>query len=180
MRQKNTRRLAYLGVLTAAALCLSWLESLLPLALPVPGAKLGLANIAVMIALFTLGAGWALTVMVLKCVLTSFLFGNFSSLLFSLFGGILSLGAMWLCRKFTGRVLSQRGGSRAGAALPTPRQKIAAPQRAGSAAIFSYLPLLLLASVPLGILTAFACYPVIRVLWQNRQRLGLKQSAFFH
>lgn len=172
MANISIRRLACLGVLTAAALCLSWLESLLPLALPVPGAKLGLGNIAVMIALFLLGPVSASGVMLLKCLLTCLLFGNFSSLFFSLCGGLLSLGIMCVLKLFAGRYVSLLGISVAGACLHNTGQILAASILTQSAAIFSYLPVLLLVSIPLGILTALVCYPVIRALEHNRERLS--------
>ena len=57
--KKNTRRLALLSCLTASALLLAWLEFLLPLPIPLPGVKLGLANLAAVYALYRLSAGGA-------------------------------------------------------------------------------------------------------------------------
>ena len=89
----TTKNLALCAVLTALALGLSTLENLFPVSLlvPLPGVKLGLANIVTVFALYQLGAVPALVILVARCLLGSLFAGNASALLFSLMGGI---GAM--------------------------------------------------------------------------------------
>ena len=83
----NAKNIALCAMLTALALGLSTLEGLFPITLlfvPLPGVKLGLANIVTVFALYRLGPVPALTVLVLRCMLGSIFAGNMSALLFSL------------------------------------------------------------------------------------------------
>ncbi|MPN02962.1 hypothetical protein SDC9_150183 [bioreactor metagenome] len=85
----STRQLALCAMLTALALALSYLESFFPLSLviPLPGIKLGLANIVTLFALYTLGPGQALIILVTRCTLGALFAGNMNALIFSVLGG---------------------------------------------------------------------------------------------
>lgn len=78
---------------------LSFLESLLPTFIPIPGVKLGLANVVTVFLLYSLGAPLALCVSVLRVLLSALLFGSVQTLAFSLSGALLSLLVMVLARK---------------------------------------------------------------------------------
>ena len=84
MRKTKT---AFLGVMTALALIFSYVESLVPIPIPVPGIKLGLANLMVVVLLFTVGTKEAFWMNLARILLSGFLFGNFSSILYSIAGG---------------------------------------------------------------------------------------------
>lgn len=90
----KTKNIAKYGLMTALALILGYIESLIPVFFTVPGMKLGLANIAVIISLYILGTKGALIINISRILLISFLFGNGISLIFSMAGGILSLVVM--------------------------------------------------------------------------------------
>lgn len=90
------------GMLIAAALILSYIESQIPAFFAVPGMKLGLTNVVVLTALYKLGSKSAMAINVLRIVLVSFLFGGFSAMIYSLAGGMLSTAVMILLKK-TGR-----------------------------------------------------------------------------
>ena len=92
----NTRSIALCAVLTALALGLSTLENLFPVTLvvPLPGVKLGLANIVTVFALYELGAVPALTILTARCLLGGVFAGNLSALLFSLLGGFTAMLVM--------------------------------------------------------------------------------------
>jgi len=92
----KTYRLALYGILIALAFILSWLETFLPNPLEgmVPGIKLGLANLVVIIALLRLGFPAAIIISLLRVLLTAFTFGNLSMLFYSLAGAVLSLLSM--------------------------------------------------------------------------------------
>ena len=89
----TTKNLALCAVLTALALGLSTLESLFPVSLvvPLPGVKLGLANIVTVFALYELGTAPALVILLARCGLGSLFAGNASALLFSLLGGLTAM-----------------------------------------------------------------------------------------
>ena len=92
----TTKNLALCAVLTALALGLSTLENLFPvsLAVPLPGVKLGLANIVTVFALYELGAVPALVILFARCGLGSLFAGNVSALLFSMLGGLCAMLVM--------------------------------------------------------------------------------------
>lgn len=90
------RRAALYGVLTAAALACGYLELLIPLPVTVPGVKLGLGNIVILMALERLGAKAGFFLMFIKVIASTLLFANLQMLIFSLAGGLLSWAVMAL------------------------------------------------------------------------------------
>ena len=149
----TTKRLTLCALLTAMALALSYLENLFPLslAIPVPGVKLGLANIVTVFALWALGPGQTLLILLARCFLGSLFAGNLNALIFSLLGGLCALGTMvFLSRR---RGLSLYGVSVGGAAAHNCGQIAAAVLTLGSAAPLYYLPVLLAVSLLTGGLT---------------------------
>ena len=86
----NTKKVAYLGLLIALAFVLSYVEVLLPLNIGIPGAKVGLANIVVVVALYTIGGKNAGMLSLVRVLLVGLTFGNFAMMLYSLAGAILS------------------------------------------------------------------------------------------
>lgn len=108
----QTRRLALLGLFTAAAILLGYVEMLLPVFTTVPGMKLGLPNLAVVAVLYLYGWKEALAVSTVRVGVIALLFGNLFSFLFSLAGGLFSLLVMALLKR-TGR-LDEIGVSLAG------------------------------------------------------------------
>ncbi|MGN0482143.1 MAG: Gx transporter family protein [Lachnospiraceae bacterium] len=95
----STKEIAFFGVFLAFALILSYIESLIPFYFGIPGAKLGLPNLIIVMMLYCVGAKEALTLSVLRIVLSGFLFGNLFSILYSLAGGLLSFLLMVLVKK---------------------------------------------------------------------------------
>ena len=112
-------KIAQYGLLTALALVLSYLESLIP-PLWVPGVKLGLPNLAVVFALYRLGWKDACAISLARVVLVTLLFGNGAALAYSIAGAALSLSLMGLLKKT--RKFSTVGVSVAGA-CPTTRDR---------------------------------------------------------
>lgn len=103
MTQKRTKTVALYGLMVALALILSYLEAQIPAFFAVPGMKLGLTNVVVLVALYCLGARSAMGINLMRIVLVSILFGNGMSLAYSLAGGMLSSVVMILLKK-TGRL----------------------------------------------------------------------------
>ena len=97
----RTKRLVLLSAITAVAMILSFVESRIPPLIAIPGVKVGLANIAVIFALYRLGVGRAACVSLVRVLLVSLLFGTPASFLYSLTGALLSLGVMVLCKHFS-------------------------------------------------------------------------------
>ena len=93
--ERKGARLASFGVFVALALIFSYIETLIPFQIGIPGVKLGLANLVIVIALYRMPVGEVYLLSGVRVVLTGFLFGNLMSILYSLAGGILSLTVMW-------------------------------------------------------------------------------------
>ena len=160
----TTKKLALAAVLTALALGLSTLENLFPVSLlvPLPGIKLGLANIVTVFALYRLGAPFALAILVARCLLGAMFAGNVSALLFSLMGGVLAMLTMIVLRRVRG--LSVYGVSIAGAAAHNIGQICAAMVVLGGTAVLGYLPVLLGVSLITGTLTGFVASLLFRAM----------------
>ena len=94
-------RVAYFGVFTALALIFSYVETLIPISFGIPGVKLGLANLIIVIALYKMRLSEAYLLSVVRVVLSGFIFGNYFSIIYSLAGGLLSLTAMACLKKMT-------------------------------------------------------------------------------
>ena len=96
----STKQLVTLSALIAVAMILSYIESLIPAFVAVPGVKMGLSNIATVFALYALGWPFAICVSVVRVVLSALLFGNVVSLIYSISGAALALLSMILMKRF--------------------------------------------------------------------------------
>ncbi len=152
------RKAAYMGMLAALAFVFSYVESLIPINLGIPGVKLGLANMVVMVTLYLVGAKEALTLSLVRIVLAGFTFGNLASMGYSLAGGMLSLLVMVVAKK-TG-LFSITGVSILGGVFHNVGQILAAAFVVETATLFYYLPFLIVsgtaAGIAIGMLSAMA------------------------
>lgn len=160
----TTKQLTLCAVLTAMALALSYLENFFPLslAIPIPGIKLGLANIVTVFALYALGPGQALLILLARCFLGAVFAGNMNALIFSLLGGVTAMLVMIGLSRL--RKLSVYGVSVGGAAAHNCGQVAAACLTLGSGAPLYYLPVLLGASLLTGAVTGVAAACLFRAL----------------
>lgn len=151
-------------MLSALALALSYMESFFPLVLlvPLPGVKLGLANIVTLYALCTLGFRSALAILLVRCTLGALFAGNASALIFSLLGAIFALCAMELLRR-AGKC-SIFGVSIAGAAAHNVGQVCAAMLTLGATAPLYYLPFLLLVALFTGTISGSVTALLLRAM----------------
>ena len=161
----ETRKIARMGLLVALSMILSYVESLIPAFVAVPGVKVGLANMVVIFALYTLGPIEALIVSLLRVILSSFLFGSVLSLLYSLSGALLSLGGMILMKKlkiFSTTVVSVTGG-----VLHNVGQILVACLVLETDVLLYYLPVLILSGVITGAVIGIIASLVIKRLENN-------------
>ncbi len=142
-------KIAYWGVFLALALVCSYVESLIPISFGIPGVKLGLTNIVVILMLYTIGAKDAILISVLRIILAGFMFGNAFSIIYSLAGGILSFVVMVLLKN-TGK-LKILSISTAGGISHNVGQLIVAALVVENYNILFYVPVLIIA----GIITGF-------------------------
>lgn len=141
---------AYFGVFTALALIFSYVETLIPINFGIPGAKLGLANLVIVIVLYKTGGKEALLLSVIRIVLSGFLFGNLFAILYSLAGGLFSLAVMGLVKRR--KSFSIVGVSMAGGVTHNIGQLIVAMLVVETYQVGYYLPVLMLAGLATGTL----------------------------
>ena len=123
--KQQIRKLTLLSVLTAAALILSYAESVLPPLFPsVPGIKVGLPNIVIIFVLYRMDVRSAISVSLVRICIAALLFGSPLSFVYSLAGAFLSLTVMALLKKLN--ILSTVGVSIAGGILHNMGQILAA------------------------------------------------------
>lgn len=147
----KTSKMTFLGLFTAVAMILSFVETLLPpLTTALPGIKMGLPNIAIMFILYRVGWKEATVVSIVRVILVSLLFGSIMSMVYSLGGAILSLLIMTLMQKLTS--FSRVSISVVGGVCHNIGQILVAWAVTSTAQIVYYLPVLLISGCAAGIL----------------------------
>ena len=148
------KKTAYLGVMLALALICSYVEVLIPIPIGIPGIKLGLANIVIVFALYSLGIKEALVLSIMRVTISGFMFGNVIAIAYSLAGGLLSLLIMFLLKKTD--KLSCISVSIAGGIFHNIGQMIIATILVDNYYVLYYVPVLMIA----GFITG-ACIGVV-------------------
>lgn len=149
MKERTTaKKVALYGMLIALAFVFSYVEAMIPMPVPVPGVKLGLANLVNMVGLYTIGAAGTAAVSLLRIVLVGFTFSNTSAMLYSLAGGILSLAVMILAKKTDW--FGQVGVSILGGIFHNVGQLAVAVAVTRTPGLVAYFPMLLAAGVITG------------------------------
>lgn len=151
----KTTKLTLTALFLSLSFMLSLLEGFVPISVfvPIPGLKLGFANIAVMAAILYCGRISALCIVVLRPLLNLLLFGNITSFILSLSGGLLSYFVLLFTVKLYKKAFTFGGISVISAVCHSIGQIIAASIVVTSGAVYSYLPLLCAASAVTGMLT---------------------------
>ena len=157
-------RAAYFGVFTALALILSYVEMLIPINFGIPGAKLGLANLIIVIVLYKTDWKEALLLSVTRIVLAGFIFGNMFSILYSLAGGILSLAVQAVLKKQGS--FSVAGVSIAGGVSHNIGQLIVAMIVVETYQVGYYRPVLLISGLLTGLLIGVISGEVLKRIRQ--------------
>lgn len=163
----KTKKVTVMAMCIALAMILSYLESLIP-SPGIPGVKLGLANLAVIFALYKLGWKEAVGVSLLRVLLVSLLFGHAASLMYSAAGAVLSLLGMILLRRFD--KLSCVFVSVSGGVLHNVGQILMAWVLMGSNVVF-YLPVLILSGTVAGVVIG-----VVAALLVKRTDIGERKQ----
>ncbi|WP_124068281.1 Gx transporter family protein [Clostridium sp. E02] len=148
-KNKSAKFAAVYGMLIALAFVLSFIESLIPISLGIPGVKLGLANLVTIVGLYTIGIRGTVVISLLRIVLVGFTFGNMFALFYSLAGWGLSLFTMAVCKKFNW--FGTTGISILGGIAHNIGQICVASIVVQQVGIFYYLPMLLLAGTVAGL-----------------------------
>ena len=151
----KTRKIAVLGLLTAIALTIFMVEAQIPSIVPLPGVKLGLANIVTVFTVFALGPGDGILVLAARIFLGAVFAGNFSTIFYSAAGGALAIAATILLRKILNRNQMWVAGC-LGAVAHSIGQMAMAVLLLGTPSIVVYLPVMIVISIITGLFTGFA------------------------
>ena len=155
----TTQQMVYVAMLACLAMILSYIERMIPLSFTVPGIKLGLANLVILSGIYLLTFRQALTLVVLKCVMTAWIFGSFSAFLYSSAGSVLSFLVMAALIEIMPNQKKEQPAGRgiilvsvAGGVCHNIGQILMAALVVGSFKVLYYLPVLIIAGLLTGLL----------------------------
>jgi heptaprenyl diphosphate synthase len=158
----KTKHVATFGMLIALAFILSYIETMIPVMVPVPGIKLGLANLVVLVALYSMGFREAFLLSMIRIVLVGFTFGSLSTMLFSFAGGILSLTLMAIFQK--SKLFSMTGISIIGGLGHNIGQILVAMLVVQNLNLVYYLPILMISGLITGTVVGLVGALIVRSL----------------
>lgn len=158
----RTKKMALSAILAALAMILSYVEAMVPMPVPIPGIKLGLANLVILLAIYRLGFKYALAINCIRIFVTGLLFTGVFGILYSLAGGLLSLLVMYLL--YRTEIFSMVGVSMAGGVAHNLGQLLTACLIMSNIRLMSYFAVLLFAGMGSGILMGIVAWLVCQRL----------------
>lgn len=161
----SAKRIAKMSMLVALAIIFSYIEFLIPINLGVPGIKLGLANLVIVIALYTMNTMDVWLISILRILILGFMFGSGMSIIYSIAGAVLSLIVMCIIKRIKG--FSIVGVSIAGGVCHNIGQILVAMLVVETIGILYYMPALLVAGVITGAIIGIISKRVVRVVSKN-------------
>ncbi|MDD2973150.1 MAG: Gx transporter family protein [Lachnospiraceae bacterium] len=160
LKVSHVTYITYLGMMIAVAMILSYVESLVPFYFGAPGIKLGLANFVMVFMIYQQNAKEALLINFLRIILVGFLFGNMSSILYSLAGGLLSFIVMYLSKKM--HIFGICGVSILGGISHNMGQLVVAMFVVRTFGVAYYLPVLLIGGLITGLLIGIVTEEILK------------------
>lgn len=159
------RKTAFLSVMIAFAMILSYIEYLVPFYFGAPGIKLGLANFIIVLMIYRFGWKEALTINVTRIILSGFLFGNLFAVIYSIAGALISFLFMLLIKRIKG--FSILGVSICGGVTHNVGQLLIAMFVVQTKGVLYYIPVLLVGGIVTGLLIGILAMQVLKRLPQN-------------
>ena len=153
MEHKSVKRMVFLAIMTSSAIIIHFIESLFPLPFILPGIKLGLSNAVSLVVLYIYGPISAFIILIIRVLLSSFLYAGLSGVIFSLAGGVLSLSVMVIIWRLREKGFGIVGASTAGGVFHNIGQILAAYAVLRTDSVFFYLPVLIISGTITGIAT---------------------------
>ena len=161
-KNNSAKRVATVAILIAVAFVLSWIELILSITTPIPGIKIGLANLAVLFTMYYCSEKEAFMVLVGRLILNAILFGNVNSLIYSVAGGLLSFVIMVICKKLfpkhiiyisiTGGVFHNIG-------------QLTAASIVMNTFLSWYMPYLIIGGILAGLFNGIVCQKLLKSSW---------------
>lgn len=155
----NTKKITITALMAALALIFSYIEVLIPFNPAIPGIKLGIANLVVIIALYYLGLKYAVLINLIRILMSGLLFSGMFGVLYSLAGAILSMIVMVILKK-TG-VFSMAGVSMAGGVAHNLGQILIAAFLVSNLSIFVYFPILIFSGMISGAIIGIVAHLIV-------------------
>ena len=162
MIKENTKKIATLGVIAAFGAILSYIEAIISFGIFIPGVKLGLANLAVVIALYIYGYKDAIIINIVRIIVVGLIFGNLFSISFSIAGALISYIVMALLKRLD--IFSPIGVSVAGGVAHNVGQLFIAALVIESYSVINYLPILIFAGIVCGLIIGIVSHMMIKYL----------------
>ena len=169
---KRLNRIIFVSLLVAIGLALSVIESSIPIPIAIPGARLGLSNMVILVSLVIFGFKEAFSISILKSILLMLVTGSVSSFFYSITGAILSSITMFLAYRYMSNIFSLIGVSILGALAHNAGQVSVAALILNNIKVFSYLPMLLLLSLFTGYFVGLASIYISKSLKDNLRLLN--------
>ncbi len=158
-QSSSAKKTAVSGLMTALALIFSYIEVLIPFNFGVPGVKLGIANLVVIVALYRLGKKYAFGINIVRVLVAGLLFSGVFGMLYSLAGAILSFAVMVAVKSV--KIFSVTGVSIAGAVAHNFGQILVATFLVENLKMFAYFPVLIFSGVASGAIIGIIAYFII-------------------
>lgn len=146
----SAHKVAYAAILAALAMIFSYIEAIIPFSIGIPGVKLGIANLVVLVALYKLNFKFAFLINLIRIFAVGFLFTGAFGILYSLAGGLLSLFVMVIVKN--AKIFSVVGVSLAGGVAHNLGQLITATLIVSNIKLFVYFPVLIFSGLISGII----------------------------
>lgn len=162
LSQDKIRKLSLCALFSALALIFSYIETLFPIPVPIPGVKIGIANLVVLIAIYRFNFKTAFFINIFRIIVSSLLFSGVFAMIYSLAGGILSILFMYVL--YITKKFSMVGVSLIGGVMHNLGQLITASFIMETPSLFSYFPVLLFSGIVSGIVIGIVAYLVERKL----------------
>lgn len=153
-KKVNTKKISGIGLMIALAFVLSYIESMMPINIGIPGIKVGFSNIVVIFSLYVYSPLAAFGIAIVRIILVGLTFGNFASLMYSFAGGMLSFVIMYVLRRLD--LFSVKGVSVAGGVSHNIGQIIVAMLVLKTKLLIYYLPALIISGMIAGIVVGIA------------------------
>lgn len=170
VRRLSARSMTLAALMVTLAFIFSYVEALIPPPVALPGVKLGIANLVIVLVLYDLGSHYALGINILRVIAAGLLFSGTFGILYSTGGALFSMGVMVLLKK-TG-LFSIVGVSMAGGVFHNIGQLLVASLIVSNLRLFLYLPVLVFSGIATGIAIGFAAHAIRRALQPVMKRIG--------
>ena len=166
MKNNSVNNITIAALLAALALIFSYIEVLIPFSPGIPGIKLGIANLVIIITLYYLGAKYALTVNLVRILIAGLLFNGLFGAAYSLAGALFSLLVMVLLKKTD--KFSVVGVSIAGGVCHNLGQLLVAAFLVSNIKVFVYFPVLIISGVVSGAVIGILSYLILKKLPKSK------------